>query len=693
MKFQILHESKNRIRLRAVLSRMTVRQAELLEAGLLALPGVAKVTVHERTCGVTVLYHMARSELLHALATFSYEKTAGKNLPLNPTGRQINREYKEKIVFHVIRHYAKKLFLPAIVRHAVNTVKALPYLWRAVQCLWRREITVEVLDGVAIGVSLLMGDFETAGSVMFLLKLGDHLEEWTHKKSVDDLAQRMALNVDSAWLRTEGGADVLVPLAQINSGDRIVVDAGGVIPLDGKISEGEVMVNQASLTGEAVPVARRPGSTVYAGTVVEEGRCVVRVTKASGSGRYDQIVRMIEDSQKLQSGAEARAANMADRLVPWTLGASLLTGLLTGDVACAVAVLMVDFSCALKLSMPLSVLSAMREAGGFRITVKGGKYLEAISDAETVILDKTGTLTNACPTVAEVIPFNGTDPAEMLRIAACLEEHFPHSMANAVVHAAKERNLAHEEMHSEVEYIVAHGIVSMIDGKRVIIGSSHFAFEDEYVTLAVGDAARLDALPPEYSHLYLAIAGVLSAVICISDPLRAEAREAVKLLHQVGFSRIVMLTGDSERTAAAIAKEAGVDCYRAEVLPEDKARYIREEQASGRKVVMIGDGINDALALSCADAGIAIGSGAAIAREVADITITAEDLRELARLKRLSDALMRRIRRNYRFIMGFNGALIALGSAGVLPAATSALLHNASTILLSLDSMTDLLEH
>ena len=693
MKFQILHESKNRIRLRAVQPRMTARQAELLEAGLLALPDVEKVTVHERTCGVTVTYRMARSELLRALAAFSYKTTAEKNLPLNPVGRQINREYKEKIVFHVIRHYTKKLFLPAIVRHAVNTVKALPYLWRAIKCLWRREITVDLLDGVAIGASLLTGDFETAGSVMFLLKLGDHLEEWTHKKSVDDLAQRMALNVDSAWLRTEGGADVLVPLAQINSGDRIVVDAGGVIPLDGEISEGEVMVNQASLTGEAVPVARRPGSTVYAGTVVEEGRCVVRVTKASGSGRYDQVVRMIEDSQKLQSGAEARAANMADRLVPWTLGASLLTGLLTGDVTRAVAVLMVDFSCALKLSMPLSVLSAMREAGGFRITVKGGKYLEAISGAETVILDKTGTLTNACPTVAEVVPFNGTDPDEMLRIAACLEEHFPHSMANAVVRAAKERSLAHEEMHSEVEYIVAHGIVSMIDGKRVIIGSSHFAFEDEYVTLAEGDAARLDALPPEYSHLYLAIGGVLSAVVCISDPLRAEAREAVQLLHQAGFSRIVMLTGDSERTAAAIAKEAGVDGYRAEVLPEDKARYIREEQASGRKVVMIGDGINDAPALSYADAGIAIGSGAAIAREVADITISAEDLRELARLKRLSDGLMRRIRRNYRFIMGFNGALIALGAVGILPAATSALLHNASTILLSLDSMTDLLEH
>ena len=690
MKFQIMHETRNRMRLCALQRRMTERQADLLEAGLLALPGVEKVTVHARTCGVILTYRMARSALLQALAAFSYEKAEKQNLPVNSTGRQLNREYKEKIVFHIIRHYARRLFLPAAVRYVIHTVTALPYLWRAFQCLWRRKITVELLDGVAIGASLLTGDFETAGSVMFLLKLGDHLEEWTHKKSVDDLAQRMALNADAAWLRTEDGANVLVPLAQIGVGGCIVVDAGSVIPLDGEIEEGEVMVNQASLTGEAVPVARRPGATVYAGTVVEEGHCVVRVTRASGSGRYDQIVQMIEDSQKLRSGAEARAAGMADRLVPWTLGASLLTGLLTGDIQRAVAVLMVDFSCALKLSMPLSVLSAMREAGGFKITVKGGKYLEAISEAETLILDKTGTLTNACPTVAEVIPFNGTDPDEMLRIAACLEEHFPHSMANAVVRAAKERSLAHEEMHSEVEYVVAHGIVSKIDGSRVIIGSSHFAFEDEFVTLSEGDAARLDALPPEYSHLYLAIGGILSAVICISDPLRAEAREAVKLLHEAGFSRIVMLTGDSERTAAAIAREAGIDDYRAEVLPEDKARYIREEQARGRKVVMIGDGINDAPALSYADAGIAIGSGAAIAREVADITITAEDLRELARLKWLSDGLMRRIRRNYRFIMGFNGALIALGAIGVLPAATSALLHNVSTILLSLDCMTDL---
>ena len=691
MKFQILHDAPGMLRLLAAGVRMTVEQSDPLEAWIRGVPGVETVTVHERTRGVVIHYRAGREQLVSRLAAFSYERAGEEIQLIGHTGRELTREYKEKVVFHVLRRVLKRLYLPAPIRHALHVVRAVPYVLGALRCLWRREITVELLDGVAIGVSLLTGDFETAGSVMFLLKLGDYLDQWTHKKSVDDLARSMSLQVDQVWLRAEDGRDVLVPIGQVRAGDRIVVDAGSLIPLDGEILEGDVMVNQASLTGESVPAAKHPGSAVFAGTVLEEGRCVIRVRQAAGGNKYDQIVRMIEDSEKLSSQTEVRAASLADRLVPWCLGGSGLTYLLTRNLTRAVSVLMVDFSCALKLAMPLSVLSAMREASRYHVTVKGGKYMERISEATTIIFDKTGTLTHACPRVVDVIPFGGNSREEMLRVAACLEEHFPHSMANAVVRAAAEQGLDHAEMHSRVEYIVAHGIASTIGKERAVIGSYHFVFEDEGVAIDPAEREKFEELPPQYSLLYLAIGGKLSAAICISDPLREEAKEVVRQLHGAGFSKVVMLTGDSFRTAAAIAEEVGADEFRAEVLPEDKAAFIQCEQSAGRTVVMIGDGINDAPALSYADVGVAIGSGAAIAREVADVTISAEDLRELVYLKRLSDALMDRIHRNYRFVMGFNGGLIALGALGVLPPATSALLHNGSTLLLSLRSMTKLL--
>ena len=691
MKFQILHESPGRVRLRTVRPFMSMEQADLLEAYLTALPGVEHVTVHERVCGVIIVFRGDRAALYQSLAAFSYELAAEQVHVLSRNSRAINREYKEKLVFRVLRHYLKKLFLPMPVRRVITTCMAVPRIWRAGRVLLSGRLTVDVLDGVAIGVSLLTGDHPTAGSVRFLLSLGETLDEWTHKKSVDDLAKSMSLQVEQVWLRTEDGSHVMASLDEVKTGDRIIVHTGHVLPMDGVLEEGDVMLNQASLTGESVPVAKRPGAAVYAGSVVEEGNCVVRVTGSLGENRYDRIVRMIEESERLKSGAESRAYNLADKLVPWCLGGSLLTWLLTGNTTRAVSVLMVDFSCALKLSMPLSVLSAMREAGRHKITVKGGKFLEKLSQADTVIFDKTGTLTNACPTVAEVIPFNGHDEREMLRVAACLEEHFPHSVANAVVRAAQERGLNHREMHSEPEYVVAHGIATRIGGERAVIGSRHFVFEDEGAKIRPEDQQRFDALDPCCSWLYLAIGGVLSAAIGILDPLRPEAEEIVELLHQAGIGKTVMLTGDSRNTAAAIAKALQIDDYRAEVLPEDKAAYIKEEQAQGRTVVMIGDGINDAPALSLADVGIAIGSGATIAREVADITIAAEDLRELALLRRLSEKLMQRIGRNYRFVMGFNGALIFLGALGLLPPAASALLHNSSTLLLSMDCMTDLL--
>ncbi len=692
MRFLILHESPGRLRLRAELPQMTLHQADLLDAWLRDQAGVEQVTVHERTCGVTVLYRGERSGLCAALAGFSWEKAERSLGQEEHSSRAMNREYKEKLVMLAVRHYARRLLLPAPLRHALSVWQAIPRILRALQAAAKGKLTVDVLDGVAIGVSLLTGDYATAGSVGFLLKLGETLDEWTHKKSVEDLARSMALQVDQVWLLDEEGNQKSVPLAQVSPGDRIIVHTGHVLPLDGILEAGDVMLNQASLTGESVPVAKRPGAAVYAGSVVEEGNCVLRVTGISGESRYDRIVRMIEDSQRLKSGVESRAGRLADRLVPWCLGGSLLTWLLTGNTARAVSVLMVDFSCALKLSMPLSVLSAMREAGRHRVTVKGGKYMEKVSEADTVIFDKTGTLTRACPTLREVVAFHGEDEKEMLRFAACLEEHFPHSVANAVVRAALDRGLDHSEMHSEVEYVVAHGIATKINGKRAAIGSSHFIFEDEAAAILPEDRERFEALSPACSWLYLAIDGVLSAAIGISDPLRPEAKSALAALHDAGIGKAVMLTGDSRSTAAAIASELGIDDYRAEVLPEDKAGYIRSEQASGRTVLMIGDGINDTPALSLADVGIAVGSGAVIAREVADVTIAAEDLHELVWLKRLSDALMRRIHRNYRFVMGFNGALILLGALGLLPPAVSALMHNASTLLLSMNCLTDLLE-
>ena len=692
MRFQILHRSSGRIRLRACVRRMGVEQADLLEAWLLAQPEVDRVSVQENICSVTVVYHGALEPVTARLAAFSVQTAAEALPPLHHSSRAMNREYKEKLVFMVLRHYLKKWFLPTQLRVAIGICQSVPRILCALKTLLAGHLTVDVLDGTAIGVSQLTRDFATAASVQFLLRLGETLEEWTHKRSVEDLARSMSLQVDTVWRLEEDGRQTLVPLASVKPGDLVTVHTGHVLPLDGILESGEVMLNQASLTGESVPVAKRPGAAVYAGSVVEEGNCVLRVTVATGENRYDRIVRMIEDSERLKSGVEQQAAHLADKLVPWCLGGSLLTWVLTRNVARAVSVLMVDFSCALKLSMPLSVLSAMREAGNRKITVKGGKFLERISQADTVIFDKTGTLTKACPTVIRVVPFQGQPEAEMLRLAACLEEHFPHSVANAVVRAAHARGLDHEEMHSEVEYVVAHGIATRVDGKRTVIGSYHFVFEDEGARILPEEQQRFDGLEQGCSWLYLAVDGVLAAAIGILDPLRPEAGEALAALHAAGIGKTVMLTGDNQNTAAAIAAALGVDEFRAEVLPEDKATYIQNEQAAGRTVVMIGDGINDTPALSLADVGIAVGSGATIAREVADVVIAAEDLRELAFLKTLSDALMRRIRQNYHFVMGFNGGLILLGALGLLPPAISALLHNSSTLLLSMHSLTNLLE-
>ena len=690
MRFQIKHECRGRIRIQAAQPRMTLEQADVLETWLQSLPDVEQVSVHERTRGAVIVYRGSRHALLDALRRFSYQEQA-LNGPGNiRSGRALKRAYEEKLVGRVAFKAVRSLFFPAPLRAAWAAARSVPYLLRALRCLFRGRLHVEVLDGISIGLSLARREFETAGSVMFLLGLGELLEEWTHKKSVEDLARSMSLHIERVWRKTEGG-EVLTPIHQVRAGDLAVVRVGGVIPLDGVIAEGEVMVNQASLTGEPIPVPKRPGSSVYAGTVVEEGECVLRVTQQSGEGRYDKIVAMIEQSEKLKSAAESRAARLADKLVPYTLAGSALVYLLTRNAVRALSVLMVDFSCALKLSMPLAVLSAMGESSRFHVTVKGGKYLEAVAQADTIVFDKTGTLTHASPVVARVIPFGGRNKAEMLRLAACLEEHFPHSMANAVVQAARERGLAHEEMHSQVEYLVAHGIASTVNGERVIIGSAHFVFEDEGCTVPPEEQATFESLPPQYSHLYLAAGGVLAAVICISDPLRAEAAAAAAALRRLGVGRVVMLTGDSERTAAAIAAQVGVDEYRSEVLPEDKARFVQAERARGHTVIMIGDGINDSPALSAANVGVAVSDGAAIAREIADITLAADDLFELVRLRDLAQRLMGRIRSNYRFVIAFNGSLIALGALGVLPPAASAVLHNLSTLGVSLRSMTNLL--
>ena len=689
MKVIIKHRSRGRIRVQMAQPRMSLEQADLLECYLQKLPQVIRASVHERTRCAIVECQGSQAEILLAFSRFSYQMD-GLHPPISNI-RALNRTYEEKLVGMAAAKAVSVLFFPAPLRIAYTVWKAIPHLFRGFRCLLRGQMVVEVLDALSIGISLLRGDFGTASSVRFLLGLGELLKEWTHKKSVSDLAQCMSLNIDRVWLKTPQG-EVLTPLSQIQTGDRVCVRLGGLIPLDGIITEGEVMVNQASLTGESIPVPKRAGMTVYAGTVVEEGECVLQVSGQSGSSRYDKIVAMIEQSESLKSTAESRAANLADRLAPYTLAGSLLTYLLTRNVSRALSVLMVDFSCALKLAMPLAVLSAMREASGFHVTVKGGKYLETVAQADTVVFDKTGTLTHACPVVAEAVPFGGQDEADMLRLAACLEEHFPHSMANAVVQAARERGLSHEEMHSEVEYIVAHGIVSEVNGQRVIIGSAHFVFEDERCAIPEGEQERYDSLPDQYSHLYLAIGGVLSAVVCISDPLRPEAGDVIRQLRGLGIRRAVMLTGDSDHTAAAIAAEVGVDEYRAEILPADKASFVEAERAKGHTVIMIGDGINDSPALSKANVGIAISDGAAIAREIADITIAADDLHELVSLRRIAGKLTGRIRSNYRFVMGFNGSLIALGALGILPPATSAMLHNLSTLGVSLRSMTNLLE-
>ena len=690
MKATILHESNGRLRVRLAQKRMTPEQADLLEAYLQSCTGVAQAAVHERTRCAVIRYQGGRAAVLAAIGRFSYQDPRVAALAPLHSSRMLNRQYQEKLVGKVLVKAACSLFLPSPLQIARICWISFPFLRRGLRCLLRRRMHVELLDALSIGISIARRDFGTAGSVMFLLELGELLEEWTHKKSVDDLARCMALGVDRVW-RKDGDTETLVPLGQIGAGDCIAVRMGGVIPIDGTIAEGEVMVNQASLTGESMPVAKRPGTAVYAGTVVEEGECVLRVTQHSGESRYDKIVSMIEQSERLKSAAEGRASRLADRLVPYTLAGSALSFLLTRSVTRALSVLMVDFSCALKLAMPLAVLSAMREASAYHITVKGGKFLEAVAGADTIVFDKTGTLTHACPVVARVIPFGGRSEAEMLRVAACLEEHFPHSMANAVVRAARERRLAHEEMHSQVEYLVAHGISSTVDGEKVIIGSAHFVFEDEKTVIPAGEQAAFDALPPEFSHLYLAIGGELAAVICIADPLRGEAKAAIQALRALGIRRTVMLTGDSERTAAAIAAQVGVDDYRAEVLPEDKAHFVEAERAAGRTVIMLGDGINDSPALSAANVGIAVSNGAAIAREIADVTISANDLYEIAVLRALAQRLMRRIRSNYRMVIGFNGALIGLGMLGIVQPAVSATLHNLSTLGISLRSMTRLM--
>ncbi len=689
MRFTIKHQSRGRVRVQMAQNRMTMEQADLLEGYLQRLPQVESAKVHERTCCAIVEYRGKSEDVLGALSRFSYQMD--ELSPPQGSSRALNQAYKERLTGLIAGKAAVSIFFPAPLKAAWAAAKAIPYLLRGVRSLLHGKLYVEVLDALSIGISLARGDFATASSVQFLLALGELLEEWTHKKSVSDLAQGMSLNIDRVWLKTPQGEE-LAPLSDVKKGDLVRVRMGGLIPLDGVIEEGDVTVNQSSLTGEPIPAPKRPGMTVYAGTVVEEGECVIRVLGGAGGSHYDKIVAMIEESETLKSAAESRAAGLADKLVPYTLAGSLATYLFTKKATRALSVLMVDFSCALKLSMPLAVLSAMREASGFHVTVKGGKYLEAAAAADTVVFDKTGTLTKACPVVSEVVPFAGRDEGDMLRLAACLEEHFPHSMANAVVQAARERGLDHEEMHSEVEYVVAHGIASRVNGKRVVIGSAHFVFEDEGCVILEEDRERYDALPNHCSHLYLAIGGILSAAVCIYDHLRPEAALVIRELRKLGVRRVVMLTGDSERTAAAIAAEIGADDYRSEVLPEDKAAFVEAEREAGHIVMVVGDGINDSPALSKADVGIAISDGAAIAREVADVTIASDGLMELVRLRRVAMGLSGRIRSNYRFIIGFNGALIALGALGILQPSSSAMLHNLSTIGVSLRSMTNLLD-
>ena len=690
MKCKIIHESGGRMRVHLNCVRMSLRQADVLEFYLKNVSGVTAVAVYDRTQDAVIRYGGSRAAVVQALARFSFDRAEAMDLVPEHTSRALNREFEDKLAMTVCCRVISKLFLPVPVTSAIALVRSVKYIKEGLRALLRGKLTVAVLDATAVTTSVIRGDFGTAGSVMFMLRLGEILEEWTHKKSVADLAGAMSLQVENVWLQT-GDTEVLVPIGQVKVGDRIVVRTGNLIPLDGKVVSGEAMVNQSSMTGESLPIPKSVGSLVYAGTVAEEGECVIQVDKETGGGRYDRIVRMIEDSEKLKSTVEAQASHLADKLVPYTLGGTALTYLLTRNVTKTLAVLMVDFSCALKLAMPIAVLSAMRESAAFHISVKGGRFLEAMAAADTIVFDKTGTLTYATPKVAAVVPFGGHEEQEMLRLAACLEEHYPHSIANAVVEEAQKRGLSHEEYHSQVQYIVAHGISSMVDEHKVIIGSAHFVFEDEHCTIPAGEEEKFQSLDPAYSQLYLCIAGQLAAVICISDPLRAEAPAAIRALHECGIKNVVMMTGDNRRTAESVAQAVGVDQVYAEVLPEDKAEFIRKARAEGHVVIMVGDGVNDSPALSEADVGIAISTGAAIAREIADITVASEDLRALVTLRALSCQLMRRIHRNYRFIIGFNCALIVLGVAGILPPTTSALLHNMSTLGISLKSMTNLL--
>ena len=692
MKFYIIHESRGRIRIHLAQKRMSSVQAETLLYYLQNQNQVSFAKVYDRTGDAVICYEGERAAVIRMIQLFHYEEVELPTGLLESSGRALNNEYQEKLISKVIYHFGRKWLLPAPIRAIYTTVVSVKYIWKGIQTLAQGKIEVPVLDATAIGVSMLRGDYGTAGSVMFLLGVGELLEEWTHKKSVGDLARSMSLNVGKVWLKKDG-QEILVPSEKIVAGDEIVVHMGNLIPFDGEVSNGEGMVNQASLTGESVPVRRTLGSVVYAGTVLEEGELTILVKQTGGSSRYEKITAMIEESEKLKSGLESKAEHLADRLVPYSLGGTALTYLLTRNATKALSILMVDFSCALKLAMPISVLSAIREANQHKITVKGGKFLEAVAEADTIVFDKTGTLTKAQPTVAEVVSFSETkSPDELLRIAACLEEHFPHSMAKAVVDAAREKYLDHEEMHSKVEYIVAHGISTTINGKKAIIGSYHFVFEDENSIIPEGMEEKFRHLPEEYSHLYLALEGVLAAVICIEDPLRPEAAEIIRQLKKTGLKKIVMMTGDSERTAKAIAKKVGVDEYYAEVLPEDKANFVEKEKVEGRKVIMIGDGINDSPALSAADVGIAISEGAEIAREIADITVAADDLAEILVLRMLSNRLMKRIHKNYRFIVTFNAGLILLGVGGILQPTTSALLHNTSTLYIGLKSMGNLLD-
>ena len=689
MKCKIMHESSGRIRVHMIQKYMSLAQADILEYYLRSKKFVTGVKVFDRTCDAVISYTGERKNIINALSEFSYENKKNTSLVPEQTGRQLSREYEDKLVWRIIGRIFRKIVIPVPIRNIMSVIKSLKYIKEGIKLLAKGKIEVPVLDATAITVSIIRKDFNTASSVMFLLGIGELLDEWTHKKSVTDLAGTMSLGIDKVWLLKDG-QEILVPVNEIRKGDNVIVRTGSMIPLDGKVTEGEAHVNQSSMTGESAPVHKKNGSLVYAGTVVEDGCVTVCVDKVTGSGRYDRIVKMIENSEKLKSETEDKASHLADKLVPYSLGATILTYLITGNAAKALSILMVDFSCALKLAMPVSVLSAMRECSQKCITVKGGKFLENVAEADTIVFDKTGTLTFAKPRVKNVVAFNGRNPDEMLRIAACLEEHYPHSMANAVVDEAARRGITHEECHSDVQYIVAHGISSYVDGEKVVIGSYHFVFEDEKCIILDDDNKKFSSLPDEYSHLYLAIAGVLSAVICIEDPLREEAADVVRYLKEIGIEKTVMMTGDSKRTAIAVGKSVGVDEFYYEVLPEDKAAFIRHEHELGRKVIMIGDGVNDSPALSESDAGIAISTGAAVAREIADITISADDLYALVSLKKISNSLMDRIHQNYRNIIGFNLGLIIFGVLGILPPATSAFLHNASTLAIGLKSMTNL---